>query len=908
MNGELLAGRYRLIELLGEGGMGRVWRARDETLNRQVAVKQLVFPRGMDPTQRQDLGRRAIREARAAAKLNHPGIVTVYDVLTWDQAPVIVMEFVDGPSLAQVVAREGRLPPARVARIGVMLLEALTQAHEAGIVHRDLKPANVLLAGERVVITDFGIAHLAGEATLTASGAVIGTPAFMAPEQARALPVTSAWDLWSLGATMYAATEGRPPYTGITYAILASLLSPAPAPEPEHAGPLAPVLSGLMRKDPAQRMTVPEATKALTAIVAGRPVRQPARRWDTSAGRLLVGHESSHDHSHTSRVNAVAVGRLNGRAIAVSAGGDRTVRTWDLVTHRQLGDALISDGTVHAVAVGELEGRTVAVTGGIPGLQVWDLMSGRLDALLTDRVVHALAVTRLNGRAVAVISAGDDLSVRDLATGEQLGLPMSHTENAHAIAVSRLDGRAVAVSCSYDGTAQVWDLATGRQLSTFTVGAPYSLRTVATARMNGSTIGIAGSFDGLWLWDLATGRHLGRHRGAEVNVLAVCELDGRPVALVAGRGSEVRVVDVATGRQLGEPMTGHTDRVNTVAVGEIDGRAVAVTGGDDRNILLWEVSSKALLGRPLRGRTSGHTADVRAVAIGRLNGETIAVTGGADQTVRVWDLAAGRQLGGPMVGHTSGVRAVAVAQAHGETVAVSAGGDLTIRVWDLVTGRQLGEPMTTPENIGAMAVGAMDGRAVVVAGGDRWLWVWELAPGLQFGEPVTMRVGNVYAVAVSELDGRLVAVISDSRGLRIWDLAMGRKVRTLIGAWRNSFSLGGHTVVVGKMSERTVAVIGLSTGLEIRDLATGRQRGRVPTVKGALAVGELNGRTIAVTSGRYRDELVLLDLAAGRQLSRLPARHNGKVNAVAVGRMHGRAVAVTGGDDGSVWLWDLGAE
>ncbi|WP_245651752.1 serine/threonine-protein kinase [Streptosporangium amethystogenes] len=269
--GELIGGRYRLLEPVGAGGMGRVWRGRDELLDREVAVKEIVFPHGMDASEREVFGKRAMREARSAARLNHPGIITVYDVITRDDVPVIVMEFIRGLSLHQQIAQQGRLAPVEVARLGAMMVEALGEAHAAGIVHRDLKPANVLLMGNRVVITDFGIASLAGDVTLTASGMLIGTPAFMAPEQAHGLPVTGACDLWSLGATLYAAVEGRPPYAGTNVmVILSALLSQEPAP-PVYAGPLAPVLAGLLRKDPAQRLSADQAARALTALTHQPP-------------------------------------------------------------------------------------------------------------------------------------------------------------------------------------------------------------------------------------------------------------------------------------------------------------------------------------------------------------------------------------------------------------------------------------------------------------------------------------------------------------------------------------------------------------------------------------------------------------------------------------------------------------
>src|SRR5918999_1685461 len=200
--GQLVAGRYHLVEIIGRGGMGAVWRARDETLGRDVAVKELILSPVVAAAERAAFCARTIREARSAARLRHPGIVTIHDVIQQDGLPWIIMEYVTGRSLAEVIASAGRLSPDQVARIGLRILAALRAAHSAGIVHRDVKPANVLLdAGsggggpgddERVVLTDFGIAALEGDAAITQSGLILGTPAFMAPEQARGLRATGA--------------------------------------------------------------------------------------------------------------------------------------------------------------------------------------------------------------------------------------------------------------------------------------------------------------------------------------------------------------------------------------------------------------------------------------------------------------------------------------------------------------------------------------------------------------------------------------------------------------------------------------------------------------------------------------------------------------------------------------------
>ncbi|MFJ9619221.1 serine/threonine-protein kinase [Streptomyces noursei] len=270
VSGEIIGGRYRLLEQIGQGGMGRVWRGRDETLGREVAVKQVTLPQGVSDEQRDVLLRRVMREARAAARLNHPGIITVHDVVEHEGAPVIVMEYVRGTSLAAAVARDGHLPVRRVAEIGVLMLKALGQAHAAGIVHRDLKPDNVLLMDDRVIITDFGIAHMS-DATmaLTHSGTIIGTPAYMAPEQLEGRPPTPATDLWSLGATLYTAVEGRPPFSAETFTALCIAIVTQDPQVPERAGALAPVLAALLTKDPAQRATAEQALAALDAFSRG---------------------------------------------------------------------------------------------------------------------------------------------------------------------------------------------------------------------------------------------------------------------------------------------------------------------------------------------------------------------------------------------------------------------------------------------------------------------------------------------------------------------------------------------------------------------------------------------------------------------------------------------------------------
>ncbi|MFC4059908.1 protein kinase [Planomonospora corallina] len=271
-----VAGRYQLLEPIGEGGMGVVWRAHDELLDRVVAVKEVRY-RGIDETARADLNQRTVREAKTAGRLDHPSVIIVHDVVEEDGRPWIVMQLVRSRSLGEVVRERGPLAPARAAAVGLSVLGALRAAHAAGVLHRDVKPENVLLADDgRVVLTDFGIAANSHDTGITRTGGMVGTPAFLPPERLHGLPATPESDLWSLGATLYAAVEGRPPFQRDTAAAtMMAVLSGEPAPL-TCSGPLAAVITGLMVKDPAARMGAGEAEALLTLAAGGQTVPEGA--------------------------------------------------------------------------------------------------------------------------------------------------------------------------------------------------------------------------------------------------------------------------------------------------------------------------------------------------------------------------------------------------------------------------------------------------------------------------------------------------------------------------------------------------------------------------------------------------------------------------------------------------------
>ncbi|MDG9708317.1 serine/threonine-protein kinase [Streptomyces sp. DH10] len=272
----LLAGRYRLGEVLGRGGMGTVWRAEDETLGRTVAVKELRFPSNIDEEEKRRLITRTLREAKAIARIRNNSAVTVFDVVQEDDRPWIVMELVEGKSLAEVIREDGLLEPKRAAEVGLAVLDVLRSAHREGILHRDVKPSNVLIAEDgRVVLTDFGIAQVEGDPSITSTGMLVGAPSYISPERARGHKPGPAADLWSLGGLLYAAVEGAPPYDkGSAIATLTAVMTEQ-LEEPKNAGPLRDVIHGLLTKDPAKRLDDTGARAMLNAVIHAPEKTEP---------------------------------------------------------------------------------------------------------------------------------------------------------------------------------------------------------------------------------------------------------------------------------------------------------------------------------------------------------------------------------------------------------------------------------------------------------------------------------------------------------------------------------------------------------------------------------------------------------------------------------------------------------
>jgi serine/threonine protein kinase len=314
--GTLIGGRYTLRAAVGHGGMGTVWRAADTLLRRAVAIKEVVLPPGLAPSDRDAMYERTMREARAAAALQHPAVVQVYDVVHENGRPWIVMELLDARSLADMVIEDGPVTPRVVAKIGIALLGALEVAHAHGVLHRDVKPANVLICSDgRCVLTDFGVARMPTDIQLTTPGMVLGSPHFISPERAMGNEFGPPSDLFSLGVTLYTAVEGRPPFDkGDPIETMHAVVEDPPTPA-VRAGSLTPVLMGLLEKDPSRRMDVPTARKILRQQLAGPLASTSPPHLMTDPSSVVPAQRPPAAAAETQQIPPQPSGQIGGRAM-----------------------------------------------------------------------------------------------------------------------------------------------------------------------------------------------------------------------------------------------------------------------------------------------------------------------------------------------------------------------------------------------------------------------------------------------------------------------------------------------------------------------------------------------------------------------------------------------------------------
>ncbi|SFN85986.1 Serine/threonine protein kinase [Actinomadura madurae] len=710
----LISGRYRLARVLGAGGMGRVWLGRDELIGREVAIKELLLPSDITDEQRQVLTQRAMREARAAGRLNHPGIVTVHDVIEHDGAPLIVMEFVSGRSLADAIRADGALPVERVAAIAGAMFAALRVAHDAGIVHRDLKPGNVLLDGDRVVITDFGIASLAGDAQLTRSGVIMGTPTYMAPEQAEHERGSAASDLWSVGATLYTAVEGRPPFEGESVmAVLSAVLTRDPRP-PEQADRLTSLLYALLRKDPNQRPTLDQAERLLASAAEGgqgsyapaggseadpqtdQLLSSPGTPGALSApvppGRYPGAYAGHPPQPYTGASGATLPpghsGPSKGSSVPPSrrGSGRRTV-------------LLIGAG---AVAMVLLAAVAWLVPGGREGEQGSPPAAGSNPARTADsnggdtgrpgtpvEITNAIQLTGHAHRVTSVAfspdgallaSTDDDLIIGGAKTwlwnagsGKRLAMLVSPPgiggSSVDTVAFSP-DGKWLASGGNRVGeaTTYLWRVADRRRVGPMTQSKSI-MKSLAFSPDSKTLAGVSNRGT-VTIWDTATRRvKVGLPDGNGFRNVAFSP-DGRLLAN-PGRGREVRLSDANTGR------TVHmiTDATGDDVAFSPDGKTLAVPDSDGTHSLrLYEVAT----GRSTLAfdRAEG---DLVANVIYSPDGKTIA-SWGLGNVIRLWDVMS-RRIRANLIGHSGQVNSVAFSR-DGKKIA-SGSEDKTIRIWNL---------------------------------------------------------------------------------------------------------------------------------------------------------------------------------------------------------------------------------
>jgi len=606
--GQLLGGRYRLVEPVGKGGMGQVWRGYDDVLEREVAVKGVLLPDDLPGTEHDYLVARAMREAQAAARLHHPGIVRVYDAVQRDGVPWIVMEFVSGPSLAQVILRDGPLPWDRAATLGAHLADALAHAHAAGVVHRDLKPANVLLAGSRTVLTDFGVARLLDATTqLTSTGKILGTPHYMPPEQVEGEHVQAAVDLWALGATLYHAVEGCPPFNRPTLtAVLAAILT-QPPPVPRHAGPLEPVIRSLLTKAPGQRPNAAALADQLSALArsgpqpgGGRPAPSAAA-WPSPGTVTLAARPGSTPGAAT---GATVLAGHSGRVHSV---------------------AFSPDGSTLASGCDQGTGPDGALVSGGRRVRLWNVATRACTALAGPQGAAFSVAFSPDGAALASGNSSDPVHVWRLGGRFRRSMTTLPGDTGVLSVAFSPDG-AVLATGNYDKTVRLWSLAT-RTCVTMLSGHSGWVHSVAFGPPEGDMLATGGDHT-VRLWDVRTGRCAAVLAGHGENVRDVAfSPDGAVLASGSVDGT-VRLWDTGTGDCAGT-LAGDAGPVFCVAFSP-DGPALA-SGGADGVIRLWDLAS-----RTCTGTFTGHQGPVASVAFSP-DGRTLA-SGGHDLTVRLWPL------------------------------------------------------------------------------------------------------------------------------------------------------------------------------------------------------------------------------------------------------------------------------